>query len=175
MPRIFSTHTSDKISIKRISIPADVFGKPNTNPPAVVDQSNVTLYSFTVNTDSATYKFPIPSDYYRGDISFQVIWTNDGGTDDNGKTVKWQISYQTGTEGDTISGNHANSPKSIQDTYTSASGWIEHHADKMTIAAADFAGKTCIYISLSAITPTGTALTSEPHLMGICYIYTAIT
>jgi len=76
-------------------------------------------------------------------------------------------------EGDVISGSHTNSPKTVEDTYASASGWVEHHTANMEIAEADFSGKECIYLKLSAITPSGTALSCEPHLLGICFAYTA--
>jgi len=164
---------TDTTKVLTFEIPADEFGRPNTNPPSVVDIDNVTLYSFTLNTDKMTLKFPVPSDYASGDITFFVVWTNDGGVDDNGKEVKWQLDYQTADEGDPINGSHANSPKVINDAYTSATGWIEHHTGIMTIAAADFAGKLCVLLKLSAITPDGVALTCEPQLIGLCYSYTA--
>lgn len=158
---------------RTVSIPSDQLGRPNINPPTVVDQDNLTLYSFTLNTDKMTYKFPIPSDYDSGPFLFKAVWTNDGGIDDNGRNVKWQLSYQVGSEGDVISGSHANSPKTVEDTYGSASGWVEHDTAQMSIAASDFVGKTCIYLQLMAVTPSGSVLTSEPHLLGLCYTYTA--
>lgn len=167
------TYTFGGTYSKTVSVPAEEFGRPNTNPPTVVDQDNLTLYSFTLNTDRVTYKFPIPTDYDSGSFEFWVVWTNDGGVDDNGKDVKWQLDYQVGDEGDAISGSHANSPKSVEDTYTSGSGWVEHHTAHMSIAESDFTGKLCIYLKLSAVTPTGTALTCEPHLIGMCFTYTA--
>ena len=153
------------------AIPADQLGKPAANNPVIVDQANLTLYEFTLNTDIMTYKFPIPIDYKDGDILFYVVWTNDGGVDDQNKFAKWQLDYQVGTEGDVIDGSHGNSPKSVEDEYLSASGWVEHHTEYMTIEAADFTGKTCIYLKLSAVTPAGTALTCSPHLLGICFLY----
>jgi len=156
------------------SIGADVFGRPNTNPPSVVEQDNLTLYAFTLDTDEMTIKFPVPSDYYGGDIRFWTVWTNDGDTDDQNTFAKWQLDYQVGAEGEVISGSHANSPKSVEDEYLSALGWVEYHTGYMTIAAADFAGKTCLYLKISAVTPVGAALTCEPHLLGMCYTYTAI-
>ncbi|GAG86867.1 unnamed protein product, partial [marine sediment metagenome] len=152
---------------------ADNFGRPNANPPDIVDIDNLTLYAFTLNTDLLTVKFPVPSDYVSGDITFNVIWTNDGGVDDNGLFVKWQLGYQVGSPGDVISGSHANSPKTVEDAYGSDLGWVETHTEAMTIAAADFAGKQCIFAKLMAITPVGAALTCEPHLVGMCYTYTA--
>lgn len=174
MPRIgFSPATRGTFS-KTVSISAEEFGLPNTNPPGIVDQDNITLYKFTLNTDLITHKLPVPSDWAGGDISFWVVWTNDGGVDDNGKAAKWQIDYQVGEEGDAVSGSHANSPKSVEDTYDSASGFIEHHTGLMTIAEADFLGKLCIFLKLSAVTPGGTPLTCEPHLVGMCFTYRAI-
>jgi len=158
---------------KTVSIPAEEFGLPNTNPPGIVDQDNLTLYKFTLDTDQVTFKLPVPGDYAGGNIDFSIIWTNDGGVDDNGKAAKWQLDYQVGGEGDVISGSHANSPKNTEDTYASASGWVEHHTGIMTIAVADFSGKLCIFLKLSAVTPTGAALTCEPHLSGMCFTYTA--
>jgi len=159
---------------KEVMVPIDVFGRPSTNPPSVIDHDNLTLYSFTPDTDALTYKFPIPTDYAGGNIDFAVVWTNDGGVDDNGKAAKWQLDYQTGGDGNAINGSHANSPKSVEDTYDSDSGWIQHRSAYMTIAAADFVGNLCIFLKLSAITPTGAALTCEPHLIGMCFTYTAI-
>ena len=173
MPRIQLNPATKGTFSKKVSIPAEEFGKPNTNPPGIVDQDNLTLYNFTLDTDQVTYKFPVPNDYAGGPIDFSILWTNDGGVDDNGLAAKWQLDYQVGGEGDVISGSHANSPKSTEDTYDSDLGWVEHHTSNMIIAAADFAGKLCIFLKLSAITPVGAALTCEPHLIGMCYIYRA--
>lgn len=158
---------------KTVQIAADTFGRPNLNPPNVVDQDTLTLYSFTVDTDRMTYKFPIPYDYSRGNFDFYIIWTNDGGVDDLNKNVQWRLEYQVGDEGDVISGFHANSPKAIVDAYTSALGWVECHTGVMTIAAADFAGKQCVFLRLMAITAPAVILTCEPHLLGMCYTYLA--
>ncbi len=149
------------------------FGRPNTNPPGIVDQDNLTLLSFTVNTDKLTYEFDVPDDYAEGPIDFHVEWTNDGGADDDGKNVKWQIDYQVGNVGDAISGSHANSPKTVEDTYASVLGWILHHTAVMSIGAADFDGKHAIYLKVSAVTAPATALSCEPHLTSLHMTYKA--
>ena len=164
---------TDATEVKTIPMDPDAFGRPNTNPPIIVDKDNLTLYAFTLNTDSLTVKMPIPWDYASGDIIFNVIWTNDDGVDDNGKFAKWQLDYQVGAVGNVISGSHANSPKSVEDAYSSDLGTVEEHTGNMTIAAADFAGEQCLFLKLSAITPVGAALTCEPHLVGLCYTYTS--
>lgn len=146
-------------------------GRPNVSPPNIVIQDNIELLAFTVGTDRIFYDWDVPADYAGGDLQIQVEWTNDGGVDDNGLDVKVQIDYQTYGEGDPVSGSHANSPKSIEDTYTSASGWILHTTGLMTIAEADFAGKHGIAMKISFVAPAGGALTAEPHLEGIQIIY----
>ena len=158
---------------KTVSIGADELGKPAANNPTVVDKDNVTLYSFAVDTDFMTYKLPVPSDYATGGLKFKAVWTNDGGADDDGDNVKVQFDYQTATEGDAIDGSHANSPKNVNDAYVSATGWLERHTDYVTIAEADFTGKQCVYVKASFVTAPATAMTCEPHLIGICLQYTA--
>jgi len=158
---------------KTEDVAADELGIPVANNPTVVDQANLTLYAFTVNTDFMTYKLPRPSDYASGGLKLNVVWTNDGDTDDLNKNVRAQFDYQTASEGDSVDGSHANSPKNVNDTYTSASGWIEHHSDYVTIAEADFINEECIYVKVSFVTAPATALSCDPHLIGICLQYTA--
>jgi len=158
---------------KTESIPADAMGRGAANNPTVVDINNVTVYEFTINTDFLTYKLPVPSDYASGGLKFNAVWTNDGGVDDLNKNVRAQFDYQIGAEGDAVSGSHANSPKNVNDTYTSALGWIEHHSDYVTIAESDFSGKECVYVKVSFVTAPATALSCDPHLIGICLQYEA--
>jgi len=158
---------------KRLSIGADAFGKPAANVPTVVDQDNITLYAFTVNTDLMTYKMPVPADYASGDLLITAIWTNDGGVDDLNKNVRAQMDYQISAEGEIVSGSHANSPKNVNDAYTSNAGFIDCRTGAMTIAAADFAIGDCVFWKISFVTAPVTALTCEPHLVGMCIQYTA--
>jgi len=168
----FSPSSSHSFTDKK-HLNAAALGRPNVNPPDIVIQDNAELLAFTVDTDRVFYDWDVPPEYDGGNLQIQVEWTNDGGVDDQNKDVKVQIDYQTYDEGDSLAGSHANSPKSIEDTYTSASGWIFHVTGSMTIAAADFAGKHGITMKISFVTPTGTALTAEPHLKGIQVLYNA--
>ncbi len=164
---------TDATRTEKIHLPAAALGRPNLNPPDIVIQDNVELLAFTVGTDRVFYAWDLPPDYDGGDLQIQAEWTNDGGVDDNGLDVKVQIDYQTYDEGDSVAGSHANSPKSIEDTYTSASGWIFNVTGLMTIAAADFAGKHGIAMKISFVAPAGGALTAEPHLICMQLLYTA--
>lgn len=163
----------DVYYLKNISLPIESLGRPNTNPPTVVDVGNLRLLEFTLNTDSVSAKISRPNDWVTGNLGVYVVWTNDGGVDDNGKAVKIQLDYQTASEGDVISGSHTNSPKTTEDTYPSATGNIEVHTDAMTIAQADFENKECIFMKFTFITPVGTALTCEPRMIGLCLQYYA--
>jgi len=167
------TGSENATYLKTMQVSTDSLGRPNTNPPTVVDKDNVTLYSFTVNTDHMTWKLAKPVDYVSGTLGFSVVWTNNGGKDDDGETVKVQIDYQVASEGGVIEGSHANSPKTVEDAYVSAVGWVEHHTAFVTIAEADFVNEECLFCKVSFVTPTGSALTCEPHLIGICLQYLA--
>jgi hypothetical protein len=158
---------------KTAPISADELGKPAANNPEVVDLNNVTLYSFTVDTDFLTFKFPVPTDYASGGLKFQVVWTNDGGTDDQNKNIRVQFDYQVSSEGEIISGSHGNSPKNVNDAYTSATGWIDCRTDYVTIEDGDFSADDCIFLKVSFVTAPATVLTCNPHLVGICIQYTA--
>jgi len=157
-----------------VSYDVQNLGKNPTNPPVIVIIDNCALWKFTVDTDKVHSTFPVPGDYWGLDIDFYVVWTNDGGVDDNTKNVTWQINYQTAKDGDQVSGSHANSPKSVTDSYNSTSGWIEHTTGKMTVGYADFQTKKCLIVRIMAITPPGDALTCEPHMLGVCIGYWAV-
>ena len=156
---------------KIISLPADGFGRPNVNPPTVVTQDNISLYRFTLNTDSMYFKFPVPADYHSGDIELGPVWTNDGGNDDNGRGVRWQTRYQTAAEGLRVDGTLGT--LNSDDVYAGAVGWLEFHAPYVSVPAAHFLNRECIYVRLMAVTPPGAALTCEPHLIGVCLRWTA--
>ena len=139
-----------------------------------LDTSNAQLFAFTVGTDQIYVAFDPPNDYVPNtDIEVEAEWTNDGGTDDNGLDIKLQIDYQTTNFGEAINGSHANSPRSIEDTYTSALGWILHETGGIDIPGSEMVGKHSLFMKISFVAPAGSALTSEPHLTGISIMYQA--
>jgi len=158
---------------KTVPIAAEVFSKPAANSPAVVDKDNVTLYSFTVNTSISTYKLSVPSDYASGGLKISVVWTNDDDTDDLNNNIRAQLDYQVSSEGEVIDGNHDNSPKNVDDAYTSNLGSVDCRTDYMTIADADFNADDCIFLKLSFVDASVTVLSCNPHLIGVCLQYTA--
>jgi len=143
-------------------------------PPTLVGQDDTGMLEFTVDNDYIYFNIEIPEDYAgSGGLDFRVVWTNDGGVDDNTKAVKVELSYQTTAFGDAISGHHGNSPKSYEDTYDSAAGHIMHRTNAMNIAHADISGKNYVHMVVMFVTPGGAALTSEPRMIGMSMSYTA--
>ena len=153
------------------SIPAEELGLPNTNPPVVVDQDNLTLLEFDVGTDRIMVKIPIPYDFAAGPIELNVVWTNDGGVDDLGKNVRWQFDYQSSACGLPVNGSHANSPKTIQQSYSSAAGWIEHHTPFIKIPYSVFEGRECLFVKIMPVAADAPALSCKPRMIGICSRY----
>ncbi len=154
-------------------VPAGTFGRPNTNPPDIVTVDNSLLLEFDVNTDIVHYKWEISEHYVPGtDLLIQFHWTNDGGADDNTKNVKIQVEYLAVEDGDLISGSHANSPRHIDDAYTSDLGSVFHTTGIITLPAADFAGKHQIEMKIMFVTADATALTGKPRLDCMLFEYT---
>ena len=156
------------------NLDVSALGKNVTNPPAEDFIDNVFVLKFTVGTDKVHKNFPKPSDYTgTAGIDISYIWTNDGGVDDNDKDVKGQITYQVSSAGDAVDGTLGTID--VEDTYASASGYIEHKSGAMTIPHAAFTDETCIYITFSFEAPAGTGITCEPHLIGLCISYAGRT
>ncbi len=166
---------TDTTIVKHVHLDVGRFKIPAAGAPTVVVQDNVAMLSFNQNdTESAYLRWVIPDDYVSGDLAIIIVWTNDGGVDDNGKNVRWQLNYQVVTgPGDSIEGSHANSPKTINDTYTSATGHLVHMTDPTVLAAADFAGAHGIAFRLTAIAAAPTELTGEALFLGAAVNYTA--
>ncbi len=142
-------------------------GRPNLNPPDVVIEDNVQLFAFTLNTDIVFGFWDVTQNYAGGDLIIKVEWTNDGSINEVGDAVKVQIDYQVLTVGQVLSGSHANSPKTTEDTYPNNLGWVFNITESMTIAAADFVGAHGVYFKLSFVTPGGGAISGDPHLVGL--------
>jgi len=158
---------------KVIHIPSLELSRPNTNPPAIVQQDNIMLMAFSVDTDVLYYTWLKPTDYAGGDVNIAFGWTNDGGTDDNGLNVKARLDYQTFALGDPLDGSHASSPQYVEDTYTSDTGWILHKTGDITIGESALTGKNGLSFKISFVTPSGSALTCDPHLAFFHIEYTA--
>ena len=159
---------------QRLHVGIGTFKIPAAGAPDVFVQDNTVMLSFNPNgTEDSYISWEIPPDYAGGDLEVLLHWTNDGGVDDNGKNIRLQLNYQSMVNTTVVSGNHANSPKTINDTYTSASGWIFHTTDAATIAAADFSTQHQINFRLTAIAAAVTQMTGEVHILAMMLQYSA--
>lgn len=154
---------------KRISV--SEMGLPSTNPPAKAQYGIAAALEFTLNTDHAEYKTQVPGNYVSGtDALVHAHWTKSTtGTDQSAKFVKWQLKYLVITEGDNI--NSGESTLTVEDEYTSAvtASQIEHVTGSVTIPGSGLTAHDTIYMQLSAVTPTGTALSDEPAVLAVDY------
>ena len=160
---------------KEVHIGIGQFKTPAAGAPAIATQDNTTMLSFAQNdTESIFLTWKVPEDYAGGDLTVEIHWTNDSGVDDEGKNVRWELNYQTVALAlGSIAGDHANSPKVVNDTYTSATGHLFHTADMATVAAADFAGDHQVQFRLTAIAPAAVAMTGEAQFLEMMISYDA--
>ncbi len=173
---LFGSHWIKKIDETRSHtehVQAGKFGRPNVNPPDIVTVDNSLMLEFDVGTDIAHYKWEFSEHYVPGtDLELFFHWTNDGDTDDLDKKVKIQVEYLPVSDGDVVSGSHANSPRHIDDTYTSALGSVFHTTGAITIPAADFAGKHQIEMKFMFVTADAVVLSGKPRLDSMMITYT---
>jgi len=174
---LFGSHWIKELGVTRTvhrHLSTGLLGKPGVGAaPEIVIQDNAKLLAFTVNTDSFFYEWTIPTNYAGGGLEVAIHWTNDGDTDDLNKNIKFELSYQVYSIGGSIAGSHANSPKVVDDAYTSGAGWVPHTAPSMTIAHADIVGQHAVHLKGMFITADATVLSCEPHLISISKTFEA--
>ena len=165
-PRITSRH-------KFIS--ADELSRPPDSPP-IVDIFGITqALIFTVDTDKAFYKLYIPDDWYpETDIRLSVLWTrSSSGTDDSGKTVRWQIKYHVFNLGDNV----VSSGKTLylDDVYESSSttDQIVYITPEGTIPSTEINRPGILSFELMAVTPPMGLALSKPACLGLRIDYTS--
>ena len=154
---------------------ASELGKNKTNPPAVNQYGICKVVEFTVNTDKVHYKFLVPDDYASGDFLIHINWTRSTtGSDESGKTVKWQIKNLVinGTSDEWATGENTDT---VQDVYDSSSETdkIVYETGDMTIAAAEFSAEELVILEIMTVTVDSGVALSEPALVSLGYNYTA--
>lgn len=174
-PSTINVRTAERwIYSKPVHLDTAHFKIPAAGGPAIATQDNTSMLSFAQNdTESVFLSWEVPADYAGGDLEMQIHWTNDGGVDDNGKNVRWEVNYQTVADFGSIAGDHANSPKLLDDTYTSATGHLFHTTVMSAIAAADFAAAHEIHIRLTAIAAAAVQMTGESQFIALMLVYDA--
>jgi len=159
---------------RHIVVSTSELGKNPEHPPTIKAYGVTPALEFTVGTDLAYCIRHVASRYTDGtDINISIMWTRSAtGTDESTKTVKWQIKYLVIKQGENC--NSGETTATVQDTYDSSSTTeqVIYQTDNITIPASSITSGDCVILEISAITPTGTAL-SEPALVAVCCTYTA--
>ena len=151
-----------------LHVEAENLGKANVNPPSPVIQDNYEYSKFTVGVDQQFVAWDVPENHVPDtDMVVEIEWTCDNATS-NGKFVKPTLSYQSFAVGESMAGNHANSPRFSEEAYVGGAAWMFQETN-ITIPAADFADKHGILFKLTFEAPAGTAIDGEPHLKGIAF------
>lgn len=165
-----SIDATNRLAHKPMVTPSRASSLPTLGPEPVALGSNLIVLSFTLQNDKAYRIFKIPSDYI-GDASFHAHWTKTDDVDEQGHSVRWKVEY---TVFNGIDEDGAGSPTIIylDDTYEDARDdstrivYTTPYAD-----APGFVAKQYVSAAISAVTPVGIPLTSEPALFSLDLVY----
>lgn len=156
-------------------IDAGLLGKTPTNPP-IINTAGITLgMQYTVNTDKSNIIYKVPGNYYSGDATAWFNWTKSAvGADESTKEVKWQVKYLKIAPGDNC--NSGETTLSVQDTYDDADliSQIIYSTATIIIPAASLVANSGLALEISAITPSGVALSDEPLLLSMVFQCTCV-
>lgn len=125
----------------------------------------------TLNTDASFRVFKIPTDFV-SDASFHVHWTKNGDADESGKVVKWKIEYTIwkGNTGELTSNTYSNVVE-FEDTYEDSGTTTRIVYRTPNLAASGFVPSYYCSTKISAVTPDGTAMASEPVILSLDLMY----
>ena len=149
--------------------PAAGTNSPGQEPNISVIGSTL-VAEFTLNTDKAYRIFKIPSSYV-SDPAFHIHWTKSSDADENGKEVKWRISY-TVFPGNGADVNVSPTVLDIVDTYDDTGTTTRVINRTANTAVAGFTAGYYVGICVEAVTPAGTAMASEPALFSVDLTFT---
>lgn len=146
-------------------------GAPGQQASVIVNNALMVL-AFTPNTDSAFRQFKIPYNFV-GNPQCHIHWTKTSDADESGKAVRWRLSYHTFASSLSTTGVGNTAPATIEfeDTYD-ASDTTERRVYRT--ADLDLEGITAgeyLALKIEAITPTGTAMASEPGLFSLDFTF----
>lgn len=127
---------------------------------------------FTKNTDAAARLFKISPGYVHGSANFHIHWTKSTDTDDLDKTVRWRVTINTSSHGNSDDLTETPTVFEVEDSYPSSdeTGRIFMTTEFVPLDSVLSEGD---YVSLKieAITPlTGEEL-SEPVLIALDFTY----
>lgn len=149
-------------------------GNGSTAPgqtPTIVVSGALQLGSFTLNTDDCYRQFKIPSNFV-GNASFHIHWTKTTNANEQGKNVRWKLSWVVfdGHEGGTC--NYTPSTTEVEDTYEDSGTTVWKMYSTPNIAVdGDFIAGHYVSLKMEAITPSGTPMAGEPGLYSVDLVY----
>jgi len=146
-------------------------GLPGTTPtPAVVGP--FIYLDFSLNNDAAFRQFKIPSNY-AGNGTFHLHWTKTSNANEQGKAVRWRVTYVVFASSPTTSGDAAITPTvaEVEDTYDDAGTTTRLVHRTSSVALVGLAAQYYMSMKIEAITPVGVALASHPGLFSLDIMY----
>lgn len=169
--RIDASALANQIGSIHASIlaPSHRGSKGGTSEPTPVQIGAALGDAYTLGTDQGYQVFKIPSSY-AGNLKTHIHWSKSDDLNESGKNVRWQVSYLI------ASGNGANlntSPTIVNIDGTYADTGL---TSRICYRSADYALSGAVagyylYIQVMAVTPTGTAMASEPLLLSLDISY----
>lgn len=155
-------HGSAVRSYHAPAVSPSTYRSPGLKDPTLIDLTPLILLQFTPNVDAAFRSFKIPG-YYSQNAEMHLHWTKSSDANESGKAVRWRIEYFTfsGNGDDLIT---TPSSVEIEDIYDDAgtTSRIVHRTPN--VALTGFQARWYAAIAVSAVTPVGTAMASEPAL-----------
>lgn len=120
-------------------------------------------FAYTPNTHEGYRTFKISSKYH-SDPSFHIHWTKSTDADEQGKAVKWRISY-TLTNGKDQDVNVAPLVVEFEDIYDSAgtTSRVVHRTANASLVGV--LPEYYLAVKIEAVTPAGTPLSADPVLI----------
>jgi len=159
------------------TITPELGSNPPGQQPVLKVIGSTMVAEFTVNTDSAYRIFKVPGSYVSG-ASFHVHWTKEegigGNGNQNGKNVRWRISYKVFNSTTSINDdiNVASTVINLDDTYADAGTTTRLAHRTASVAAAGFVAGYYVGVKIEAVTPTAPALTCVPALISADLTFT---
>jgi hypothetical protein len=131
------------------------------------------VLGFTLNTDDAYRQFKIPSSFV-GDPAFHIHWTKTSDVDEQGKAVRWRVSYLAfpSTSSTAGIGNATPTVVEIEDTYDASDTTDRRVYRTPNTDMVGFQPGYYLVMKIEAVTPVGTPLASEPGLFSLDTTFT---
>ncbi len=156
--------------------PTITAGRGTSSPgqgPTYLVSGALLMLQFTpdITTDRTYRMFKIPTNYVSSP-SIHVHWTKTGDQNEFGKNVRWRVGY-TIYDGLTQDGSQPVSTVEVEDTYENSGSASRYVHRTPNVSLTGFIAGYYVSMYIEAISPTGSALVSEPGLVSMDLMYRA--